>query len=143
MMKSCLLVLLLSLIAHPLTIMAASPFVGDWDLTQTLDEESHQRALPPEQNFQFHIEEHMEGLLTLSTRLGNTMRTKITLKGGASPESQQVEIGNVLSTMMMPAPEVFEVEKYLSKTLPTITKMEIRDGQLLFEGKGTVVCSSA
>lgn len=74
-------------------------------------------------------------------KIGNNLRTKITLEGGDSPESQQVSVGGVLSTMMLPDPELFEVEKFLSKTLPTVTSMEIVNDQLVFQGKGKIVCS--
>jgi hypothetical protein len=43
--------------------------------------------------------------------------------------------------MMMPGPELYEVEKYLSKTFPTITKMEITEDKLVFSGDGTIICT--
>jgi hypothetical protein len=120
--------------------MALSPFAGTWELSEMLDAESNSKPLPEGRTF-VRIEEVNEGQLKIFVKIGNNMRSTITLKGGDSPESQEVSFGGVMSTMMMPAPELYEVEKYLSKTFPTVTKMEIKEDKLVFNGDGTIICT--
>jgi hypothetical protein len=135
---------LIFFLLNPFIIMAASPFAGeDWTLVETLDKDSNAIAIP-QGTFKAKIVETDDSNLRMVMKIGNNMRTQITLKGGDSPESQQVEFGGVMSTMMMPKPDVWALEKYLSKVLPRVTKMDLVDGTLLLTGDmGTVKYTSS
>jgi hypothetical protein len=138
-MKSFLFLAAL-LLNSSLSIMAISPFAGTWELSEMLDADSNILLLPEGKTFDVMIEEVEEGQLKIIVKIGNNMRSKITLMGGDSPQSQEVSFGGVMSTMMMPAPELYVVEKFLSNTLPTITKMDITtEDKLVLEGDGTII----
>jgi len=121
--------------------MAASPFVGKWHLTEIIDEDANSKPLPEGKVFEAKIEEDADDTLRVFIKIGNNMRSKVTIVGEGTPESQEVKMGNVLSTMMMPPPEVFAVEKFWSKTIPTVTKLELDGDKLTFVGEGKIVLS--
>lgn len=121
--------------------MATSPYVGTWHLAELIDAESNPKPLPEGKTFEAHIDEDGENL-RLAIKVGNNMRSKISLIGEGTPESQEIKMGGVLSTMMMPPAEVFAVEKFLSKTFPTVTKLELDGDKLTFVGEGGSVVLS-
>ncbi|KAL3931248.1 MAG: hypothetical protein SGBAC_011396 [Bacillariaceae sp.] len=121
--------------------MATSPYVGTWTLAELTDAESNLKELPEGKTFEARISEGDNGILQLGIKIGNNMRSRITLVGEGTPESQEVKMGGVISTMMMPEASLFAVEKFLSKTFPTVTKLEIDGDKLKFVGEGSVVLS--
>ena len=141
-MKS-ILTLLLFLLSLSL-IMASSPFVGEWKLTETLDQDGKVIPLPESQrssSFVLRIyqneKDDTSNQFRLNTKIGNTTNTKFELLGGDTPESQEVKFGGVMSTMMMPSRDLYELEKYLSKTLEKVTSLKLTaDNVLVFGGEG-------
>ncbi|CAJ1947785.1 unnamed protein product [Cylindrotheca closterium] len=121
--------------------MATSPYVGTWQLAEIIDAESNSKPLPEGKTFEARIEEADEGVLRMAIKIGNNMRTKISLVGEGTPESQEIKMGGVMSTMMMPEASLFAVEKFLSKTFPTVTKMELDGDKLTLVGQGSVILS--
>ena len=133
--------LALLLILNTSFSMATSPYVGTWQLAEIIDAESNSKPLPEGKTFEARIEEADEGVLRMAIKIGNNMRTKISLVGEGTPESQEIKMGGVMSTMMMPEASLFAVEKFLSKTFPTVTKLELDGDKLTFVGQGSVVLS--
>ena len=120
--------------------MAASPFVGSWNLVQIYSENMTPESLP-DGSYHFKIEEEDPEHLHLNIQVGNSMSSSVTLlKRGESDASQQVTIGGVRSTTMMPPDSQFKLETYLSNTLPKITSMTRVDDTLILEGEGKIVC---
>mmetsp|Transcript_30257 Transcript_30257/g.72587 ORF Transcript_30257/g.72587 Transcript_30257/m.72587 type:complete len:140 (-) Transcript_30257:50-469(-) len=138
-MKSWFLLALL-LILNTTFAMATSPYVGTWNLADIIDAESNSKELPEGKTFQAKIEEGEENQLRMFIKIGNNLRTKINL-GEGTDESREIKMGGVLSTMMMPEASLFAVEKFLSKTFPTVTKMELDGDKLTFVGEGSIVLS--
>jgi hypothetical protein len=120
--------------------MAASPFVGKWNLVEIYSENMTPETLPAG-SYHFTIQEQDTKHLRLNIKVGNNMATSVTLEGGESDAaSRTVTIGGVMSTMMMPSDEQFKLETYLSNMLPKITSMTIVDDTLTMEGEGKIVC---
>jgi hypothetical protein len=122
--------------------MAVSPYAGSWQVAEAFDE-SFEAVTLPEGTFFFNIEEKEDDpkVLILHVKVGNSMRTQVTLL-----DNNKVEIGGLMSTMMMPTEPLFRLETYLSNTLPKITTLELihsneyRGDQLVFGGQGKIVC---
>jgi len=115
----------------------ATSYAGKYRLSEILDAQANSKELPAK-DFEAVIKEDDE-FLRFSVKIGNVMRTKIALIGESIEESQKVKVSGVLSTMMMPAPDLFEVEKFLSKTLPTVTTMKLEGDKLTLSGDGAAV----
>jgi hypothetical protein len=119
----------------------SSPFAGEWPLVETMDGDN--QAVPlPEGTFTFVIEDIDTASLQVYIKVGNNMRTKITLEEGESESSKKIRVGGVLSTMMMPAKDLFQLETYLSRTLPKMDVISVQDGTLTLEGagEGKIIC---
>ena len=54
----------------------------------------------------------------------------------------EVTITGLRSTMMMPAKDLFQLETYLSRTLPKMDTISVQDGTLTLEGagQGKIIC---
>lgn len=118
---------------------AASPLVGSWNLVQIYSENMTPETLP-DGSYHFKIQEQNSEHLQISIKVGNNLSSSVTLGGGESDASQQVTIGGVRSTMMMPPDSQFKLETYLSNMLPKITSMIRVDDTLILEGDGKIVC---
>ena len=139
----------LTLLSHA---AAVSPFAGTWLIQEIYDESMEQKSLPDGQ-YTFAIsqaedEEH----LRLGIRVGNSMSSHITLLEEAEEESsspstikQSVQVGGMMSTMMMPPDELFKLEVLLSDIVPQTKTMvlENENHTLTFLGEaGKIVCTS-
>jgi hypothetical protein len=135
----------LSLLIAFLTLniaMAASPFVGSWNLVEIYSENMTPETLPPG-SYHFKIQEQDPEHLQLNIKVGNNLGSSITLLEGSDNNAsfQKVRIGGVRSTMMMPPENQFKLETYLSNMLPKITSITIVDDTtLILEGEGKIVC---
>ena len=122
--------------------MAASPFVGSWQIDEIFNESMEQLTLPSG-TYMFHINEtDSPDTLRLGIKVGNSMSTKIMLQGGDN-YSENVRFGGLMSTMMMPSEDKFKLESYLSSTLPKISLITVSASgdTLTMEGGGKIVCS--
>jgi hypothetical protein len=126
---------------NALGVAMSSPFAGEWPLVETLDGD-HQAVPLPEGTFTFVIEDIDTASLQVYIKVGNNMRTKITLEEGESESSKKIRVGGVLSTMMMPSKDLFQLETYLSRTLPKMDIISVQDGTLTLEGagEGKIIC---
>jgi hypothetical protein len=131
----------LSLVIAFLTLnvsMAASSFVGSWNLVEIYSENMIPETLPADAaggSYYFKIHEEDADHLQLSIKVGNNLSSSVTLLGGGD-----VTIRGVRSTMMMPSDIQFKLETYLSNMLPKITSMTRVDDTLILEGEGKIVC---
>jgi hypothetical protein len=119
--------------------MAASPFVGSWNLVEIYSESMTPETLPAG-SYHFKIQETDLEHLQLNIKVGNSLSSFVTLEGGESDASQKVTIGGVRSTMMMPPEDQIKLETYLSNMLPKITSITLVDDTLTLEGEGKIVC---
>jgi hypothetical protein len=121
--------------------MAASPFLGDWTVTEAYGENREVITLP-EGSYTFKISEGDDAeSLKLTVKVGNSMRTRITLLEPQQDDgSQSISVGGLMSTMMMPPAALFRLETYLSDIMPKMESMQVVGENLVFEGEGKIVC---
>eukprot|EP00980_Cylindrotheca_fusiformis_P012187 scaffold2962_cov126-Cylindrotheca_fusiformis.AAC.3 len=121
----------------------SSPFVGEWHLSELVDATTG--TLPmPDKVMTVKLQSISDTELSLVMKVGNSMRSKITLAGaGDNSDGEEIKVGPVMSTRMRPPQDLWDVEQFLTKTLETVHKMEInKDDNLVLEGNGgSIICS--
>jgi len=98
-------------------------YSGDWRIKHVMSgPELHEYPLnEPTKNVILSMNVVKPCHYNLSIKVGNSLRTNMHVVGRDDP-FDKVEIRAVMSTMMMPSPEQFELERLLSSSLPTIHK---------------------
>lgn len=128
-----------------------SLYVGKWKIVETYDEQLAPVALP-EGDFYMELSpndnDEDDDSLNAYMKIGNNMRTKIVFSAsGGGPDGDEISVGDLMSTMMMPPEPLFKLETYLSNTLPKmnlVQKQKTEGGitMLTFTGLGKIVCQA-
>uniref|UniRef100_A0A7S2H1Z7 B30.2/SPRY domain-containing protein n=1 Tax=Helicotheca tamesis TaxID=374047 RepID=A0A7S2H1Z7_9STRA len=127
-------------------------FDGDWEIKQCfLGPELGEYNIPEEVLPILSLMEiPAEAGFRLSIKVANKMNAKIALTEGEKDAKKtqddgftKITIGPVMSTMMMPPPDVYDFEKYLNESLPIFTKMIVSEnGDLIMSGPtAEIICS--
>merc|ERR1712157_71978 len=91
--------------------------------------------IPSPGNFAAQISE-MDGdedgkaLYSFGIKIGNNLRTSVTMITSVENNDSQektIEVGPVMSTMMMPPRELFDLEMFLSDALPKSDRLELKE----------------
>jgi hypothetical protein len=108
----------------------AQGIVGDWKLTEAVSESGSPVQVPQGRDLimTMHTGPN-EKEYDLSMRVGNILRTHVTLEGGGT-----VKVGMVMSTMMSPPPELREIESFISSSLPKVQSMKHDNETLVLSG---------
>ena len=63
------------------------------------------------------------------------------IKAESEAEHDSVQVGPIMSTMMMPPEDIFKLEQFMSKELPKMTKIYLADddNKLILEGAARTV----
>lgn len=157
-----LLVLSTALLMTTPTVSAAttadlSKYMGEWKLTELYNDQQEPVEIPSSsEGFVLHLlgkEDDVDGSnsnansLVLYTHIGNNLRTTVEFvddnndDGGDDDDEDSIKIGMIASTMMMPPPEMYALEQYLSTYLPSMTSIQVSgDGEeLVLMGAGRIV----
>jgi heat shock protein HslJ len=107
-------------------------FNGDYKIVEVLDAEGNSINIPSEgsDRFNLHMESTTGNAYQFGLQVGNSLGGRMTIDG------EQVTIGQMRSTMMMPPPEVYKLEMALSSMFPKMTSISLVDGTLTLEGSG-------
>ena len=114
------------------------PFKGDWKLTK-LNIDGTNAELPCKIVASLDRKTTLDTVLKLSVRVGNTLATNITLSESVNERSHNVTIGHIISTRMMPPPQIYAAEQKVSSVLPKVTEIAFEDGSprmLIMRGPG-------
>eukprot|EP00539_Tryblionella_compressa_P006340 CAMPEP_0178762348 /NCGR_PEP_ID=MMETSP0744-20121128/16486_1 /TAXON_ID=913974 /ORGANISM="Nitzschia punctata, Strain CCMP561" /LENGTH=158 /DNA_ID=CAMNT_0020417003 /DNA_START=170 /DNA_END=646 /DNA_ORIENTATION=+ len=122
--------------------------VGEWKVAEIYDtlNDLEPRELPTSTGgpfvFKLTPKGNDEDTLILATRIGNSMRTSINvLNDDAATGNSNIKVGLVIGTKMMPAPDLYELETFLSEALPKMDTMTVSaDGQeMVMTGTSKIV----
>lgn len=128
-----------------LTMADKASFVGKWKLIEAYDEE-FQLVTLPEGDYVFDLkdEDSQSDNLVAYIKIGNNMRSTITFLDEAD-QGDNITVGGLRSTMMMPPEPLFRLESFLSNSLPKmnlVQKETADNGTLMvFTGMGKIVCT--
>ena len=116
-------------------------YVGDWKLMQ-LSSGPELGAFPlPEGHvilLTFHEQEAGPNhRFRLVIKVANSMNCQVEIVGKLEA-FDEIRVGRVASTMMLPSPELREVEKLIAESLPTLSKMILTDDNNLIMTGPTV-----
>jgi hypothetical protein len=123
-------------------------FAGEWKILEAYDtlDGTTPRDLPSSIGrpliFKIMVsEKNPTDTLDLAFKVGNNMRTTIKVTDQPSSSSASIQIGLIMSTMMMPPQDQYEFEMFLSGALPKMNTMTLEsDGQeLLLTGESKIV----
>uniref|UniRef100_A0A7R9VB79 B30.2/SPRY domain-containing protein n=1 Tax=Pseudictyota dubia TaxID=2749911 RepID=A0A7R9VB79_9STRA len=103
-------------------------YSGEWELTKAFDgPELGERPLPDNHKIILNLQSSGEKSYRLSVKVGNTLSTSIDIIGKLEA-FDAIKVGECMSTMMMPPPELFEFEQFLNSSLPELRKMIVSEG---------------
>merc|ERR1711862_200586 len=73
-------------------------------------------------------EEDGKASYNLGIKIGNNLRTRLMItSSGNESQEKTVEVGPVMSTMMMPPRELFDLEMFLSDAFPKTNRLELKE----------------
>eukprot|EP00978_Attheya_sp_CCMP212_P012428 scaffold31041_cov56-Attheya_sp.AAC.3 len=115
---------------------------GDWKLEKCLTgPELGEFTLPPDHDIILHFKGELPKL-QFSAKVGNNLGCSIEIVGKGEG-FDKIEVGPIMSTLMMPPPELVEVEQLLFQSLPTLYKMILSsDTSLVMTGTTTELIAS-
>jgi len=126
------------------SVMAVnSNYEGSYKLTQLYDSETGEVPIPKEFVVRFRPGP-AANRYQVGFKIGNSMGGTVIVSESSEDSRDAVKVGPVRSTMMMPAADVYEVEKALTKMLPDMEfiRLENSDDLLVMEGpKGSMRCA--
>ncbi|KAG7359920.1 metA domain containing protein [Nitzschia inconspicua] len=144
----CFKLLAIVLVATIMSVSAdISKFTGEWKILEAYDsvDSTIPRELPTSvgHSLVFKVtlsDNNPSDTLNLGCKVGNSLRTSVKITA-EQDNSASVEVGPIMSTMMMPPEDQYEFEMYLNGALPKMTTMTLgNDGQeLLMTGEAKVV----
>lgn len=118
---------------------------GTYVLSELYDEHSSSIPIPPKEEA-FGADKYLELVIESADSatatgadehyrffmvVGNNLAGSMTVT-----EGNKIKIGPIRSTMMMPPPKVWEIEKQVSKTFPEVTTLAVDATSLTLEGSG-------
>eukprot|EP00523_Entomoneis_sp_CCMP467_P012733 CAMPEP_0168797974 /NCGR_PEP_ID=MMETSP0725-20121227/17629_1 /TAXON_ID=265536 /ORGANISM="Amphiprora sp., Strain CCMP467" /LENGTH=129 /DNA_ID=CAMNT_0008849301 /DNA_START=75 /DNA_END=464 /DNA_ORIENTATION=- len=117
------------------------PLEGDYKLIKMEDKNGEQIPLPSD--FSMHIlhdEKMALNQYRIALKIGNTLGGMLTLDApDDTSKKMPAKIGPLMSTMMMPPPEIFHVEQCASKIVPSMQELSYSGSELIFHGtEGTL-----
>jgi len=120
--------------------MAVGDYAGTYTITQLYDSELGQVALPKE--FKLRMQPAENNHYNLSMKLGNSMGGTVVVSESTEVGRDAVSAGPMRSTMMMPPPDIYNVEKAVNKIIPAVEFIYIDGNVVVFEGpKGSMRCT--
>ena len=112
-----------------------SRFVGEWKLKEIWDSENNdtpRNLWSDEGPFILRLEsrEHANDndneILGLNVKVANSIFSYMEfLDDNNNNNNNNIRVGSMMSTLMMPSPELYQLEIYLSNYLPQMTSMEL------------------
>mmetsp|Transcript_18580 Transcript_18580/g.21351 ORF Transcript_18580/g.21351 Transcript_18580/m.21351 type:complete len:132 (-) Transcript_18580:67-462(-) len=118
---------------------------GDWLLQKAfVGPELTEFPLPTAKKYILKISTTEEGSYNLLIKVGNTIRTSMKVLGKDDDNLfDKIQVKPPMSSRMMPPPELFELESYLTTSLPTFFKMIVSDdGNLIMTGETSeLICN--
>ena len=139
--------------------------MGDWKLVELYDDQNQPVEIPDapsDDGFVLHLtkkqQEQQSGggddddddddgkTLSLYTKIGNNMGGIMLLVDDETNDvkEQTIKVGPLRSTMMMPPPQIFALEQYLTKYLSTMDTLKLNDDgdELVMLGSGRIICQN-
>ena len=120
-----------------LSAMAAScvNYAGTYKLSSAFENGSPVH-IPPG-NFLLQVREaDTPNVYPFGIKIGNSLGSTFSVSGD---DDRTVAVGLMRSTMMMPPPDMFELEKALSRIMPTLTSIQLEEDHLVLEGDNAVL----
>jgi META domain len=122
-------------------------FAENWKVLEAYDtiDSTTPRELPSSLGHApvFHIsrsDKSPTDTLNLGCKVGNSMRTSVKITGvGDDANSVSIQVGLVMSTMMMPPEDQYGFEMFLSGALPKMTSMTLEGQELVMAGDAKIV----
>jgi hypothetical protein len=116
------------------SVFQLGSYVGDWKLIQLFSgPELIEFPLPEGHVIRLTFQEQGPNTYRLVTKVGNTMHCQVEIVGKLEA-FDRIRVGRVASTLMLPPPELRDVEKLIGESLPTLYKMIISDNNLIMTG---------
>eukprot|EP00568_Trieres_chinensis_P011360 CAMPEP_0183301720 /NCGR_PEP_ID=MMETSP0160_2-20130417/7746_1 /TAXON_ID=2839 ORGANISM="Odontella Sinensis, Strain Grunow 1884" /NCGR_SAMPLE_ID=MMETSP0160_2 /ASSEMBLY_ACC=CAM_ASM_000250 /LENGTH=305 /DNA_ID=CAMNT_0025464391 /DNA_START=67 /DNA_END=984 /DNA_ORIENTATION=- len=111
-------------------------YCGDWTLKKAFEgPELVEKPIPEDANIILRLSLEDGDRYALSLKVGNKMHTTLKLSGKLDA-FDTIEVGMLSSTRMLPPPELFDMESFLSTNLPNLHKMIVgEDGILIMTGE--------
>lgn len=79
-----------------------------------------------------------DGSYGMSLRIGNALRARVRISESSAGGPEAIDIGPIMSTMMMPPENLFKLEQFMSHALPEMTTIELgQDGKLTLTSEGS------
>ena len=112
-----------------------SGYIGDWKLNKFRSgPELHEFLLPAAYDIIMTVDQQEQDptkvRFRLSVKVVNTLRCNLEIVG-KSENFDKISVGGVMSTMMMPPPQLQTVEQLVTEALPTFQKMIISGTNLI------------
>ena len=124
-----------------LPVALGAKYDGMFKLSEAEDEKRAAVKIPASQkSFAMVVRSESADSYKLSLRLGNTLHAD--MKIAESEDAHDgVQVGPIMSTMMMPPTAIFELEQFMSKELPKMTQIFLadEDNKLILEGNSRIV----
>ena len=121
---------------------ASDPYVGNWKLEEAfVGPELGQFPLPTDLDIILRLSPaNTADAYNLALKVANQLHTTVK-KVGKIDGSDEIKVGPVASTLMMPPPHLRKVERYLAESLPILYKMSAHDNLVLTGATAEMICS--
>jgi hypothetical protein len=114
-------------------MVLATNYVGTYRLTAGV--ENSAPISIPEGDFLLRIDEPSpENQYQFNIKVGNSLGSKLVVN-----DDNTASVGSVHSTRMLPPPPIFELEKVLSRLLPTTSRINRIESKLLIKGSDSAL----
>ena len=121
-----------------------SGYVGDWKLDRFLTgPELHEFPLPVGRDIIMTVaqeDEEKPTSFSVSIKIANMLQCKVEIVGKME-NFDQVSVGRVMSTRMLPSPELQTLEQLMTESLPTVYKMILSE-DFIMTAPGAEFCAS-
>lgn len=122
----------------------ATMYQGDYVFTEAYTENNAAVTFPPDSHFRMRLSANSQAVdneYSLSLKIGNSFAVKVTVTDSDTDcNGDQVSLGPVMSTRMMPPPQLKQVEDAVNMILPAVSEMVLEDNKLFLRGaKGRMI----
>jgi hypothetical protein len=132
----------ISLLVLMFPAVFGAQYDGMFKLTEVEDANRSPVSIPSSAKPFMMIRSEDDTHYMLSLRLGNSMRASMNIiRAETEGEHDGVQVGPIMSTMMMPPEDIFKLEQFMSKEMPKMTKIFLadEDNKLVLEGEARIV----
>jgi META domain len=146
------LVAVLTMMTTVASSISPNDVMGDWKIIELYDDQNQPVEIPTppsDDGFVLHLvgtDNTPTSTLSLYTKIGNNIGGSVEFVDDESTttdqRTQSIHIGPMRSTMMMPPPELYKLEQFLTKYLASSTTIKLNDegDELVWLGDGRIVC---